>query len=53
MKAGKEGERGMHKGISVKQAVVGNSGVVGTLVVCLLGVVAKAAEAWCGWQKAR
>ena len=30
-----------------------NSGVKGTLVACLLGVVVEAAEAWHGWQKAK
>ena len=47
---------GVRESIWVKRGSGGNSSVKGTLAVCSLGVLAKAAkvvEAWRGWQKAK
>ena len=50
--AGKITER-RARGRVCRKGSGGDDGVVGTWAACSLGAVAKAAEAWRGWRKAK
>ncbi len=48
-----KGKKGHVQGCVSQKGDGSNGSVEGMLAACSLGAVAKAAEVWCGWQKAK